>query len=69
MGLRIIMLKHQVMVVDEWHDNGPQDLFMVSLCIQIAEMQLCSLSVAYATQNITPPPPWGTLSTTLTSAN
>ena len=39
----IIMLKHEVMAVDEWHDNGPQDLVTVSLCIQIAieKMQLC----------------------------
>ena len=44
------MLKHELMVADEWHDNGPQDLVTVSLCIQIAinKMQLCSLSVAYA---------------------
>ena len=50
MGLCIIMLKHEVMAVDEWHDNGPQDLVMVSLCIQIAidKMQLCSWSIAYA---------------------
>jgi hypothetical protein len=55
----IIMLKHEVMVVDEWHNNGPQDLLTVSLCIQIAndEMQLCSLSVttdnygAFCSQN------------------
>jgi hypothetical protein len=35
---------------DEWHNNGPQDLITVSLCIQIAidKMQFCSLSVAYA---------------------
>ena len=32
----IIMLKHEVMAADEWHDNEPQDLVMVSLCIQIA---------------------------------
>ena len=32
----INMLKHEVMVVDEWRDNGPRDLVMVSLCIQIA---------------------------------
>ena len=30
-----IMLKHKVMAEDEWHDNGPQDLVRVSLCIQI----------------------------------
>jgi hypothetical protein len=49
-GPCIIVLKHEVMAVDEWHDNGPQDLVMVSLCIQIAidKTQLCSLSVAYA---------------------
>jgi hypothetical protein len=46
MGLGIIMLKHEVMAADEWHENGPQDLFTVSLCIQIDidQMQLCSLS-------------------------
>jgi hypothetical protein len=50
MGPCIIVLKHKVMVADEWHDNGPQDLVTVSLCIQIAidKMQLCLLSVAYA---------------------
>ena len=50
MGPCIIMLKHEVMAVDDWHDNGPQDLITVSLCIQIAiiKMQLCSLSVVYA---------------------
>ena len=38
------------LAADEWHDNGPQDLIKVSLCIQIAidKMQLCSLYVAYA---------------------
>ena len=36
MGLCINMLKHEVMLVDEWCDNGPQDLIMVSLCMQIA---------------------------------
>ena len=37
------------MAVDEWHDNGPQDLVTVSLCIEIAmdKIQLCSI-VAYA---------------------
>ncbi len=24
---------HEVMVMDEWHNNGPQDLVTVSLCI------------------------------------
>ncbi len=39
-----------LMVVDEWHNNGPQDLVMVSLCIQnaINKMHLCSLSITYA---------------------
>jgi hypothetical protein len=45
MGLCIIMLKQEVMAEDECYNNGPQDLVTVSLCIQ---MQLCSLSVAYA---------------------
>ena len=50
MGLCIIMLKHEVMAVDEWYDNGPQDLITVPLFIQIVidKMQLCSLSIAYA---------------------
>jgi hypothetical protein len=30
------MLQHEVTVTDEWHDNGPQDLITVSLCIEIA---------------------------------
>ena len=40
----------EMMEADEWHDNGPQDLVMVSLCIQIAidKMQLFTMSVAYA---------------------
>ena len=44
MGLCTIMLKHEMMVADEWHDNGPQDLFTASLCIKIAndKMQLFS---------------------------
>ncbi len=71
MGPCIIMLQHEVMVVDEWHNNGPQDLVAVSLCIQnaINKMHLCSLSITYAAHTITPPPPWATRSTTLTSAN
>ena len=47
MGPCIIMLKNEV---DEWHDNGPQDLVTISLCIHIAinKMQLSWLFVAYA---------------------
>ncbi len=50
MGPCIIMLQHEVMVVDEWHNNGPQDLVTVSLCIQnaINKMHLCLLSITYA---------------------
>ena len=33
MGPCTIMLKHVVMAVDEWHNNGPQDLITLSLCI------------------------------------
>ncbi len=42
--------EHEVMVVDEWHNNGPQDLVTVSLCIQnaINKMHLCSLFITYA---------------------
>ncbi len=29
MGPCIMMLQHEVMVVDEWHNNGPQDLVTV----------------------------------------
>ncbi len=50
MGPCIIMLQHEVMVMDEWHNNGPQDLVTVSLCIQYAinKIHLCSLSIPYA---------------------
>jgi hypothetical protein len=50
MGPCIIMLKHEMMAVDEWHGNGPKDLVTISLCIQIAIniMQLCLLSIPYA---------------------
>ncbi len=50
MGPCIIMLQHEVMVMDELHNNGPQYLVMVSLCIQnaIDKMHLCSLSITYA---------------------
>ncbi len=49
MGPCIIMLQHEVMVVDEWHNNGPQDLVTVSLCIQkaINKMHLCLWSITY----------------------
>ena len=47
---RGLALLDEVMVVDEWHNNGPQDLVTVSLCIQnaINKMHLCSLSITYA---------------------
>ena len=56
MRLCIIMLKYEVMAGDKWHDNGPQDLVTVSLCIQIAidKIQLCSLSIAFAGPYHTP---------------
>ena len=41
MGPCIIMLKHEGMSVDDWHDNEPQDLVTVSLCIQIAICVCC----------------------------
>ncbi len=49
MGPCIIMLQHEVMIVDEWHNNGPQYLVTVSLWIQnaINKMHLCSLSITY----------------------
>ncbi len=72
MGPCVIMLQHEVMVVDEWHNNVPRDHVTVSLCIQnaINKMRLCSLSIKYMpAHTITPPPPWATRSTALTSAN
>ncbi len=50
MGPCIIMLQHEVMVVDEWHNNGLQDLVLVSLCIQnaINKLHLRLLSITYA---------------------
>ncbi len=49
MGPCIIMLQHEVMDVDEWHNNGPQDLVTVSMCIQngINKRHPCSLSITY----------------------
>jgi hypothetical protein len=44
MGPCIIMLKHEVMATDEWHEKGPQDLVTVSLCIQIVhKVSICPL--------------------------
>ena len=50
MGPCIIMLQHVVMVVDEWHNSGPQDLITASLSIQnaINKMHLCLLSITFA---------------------
>jgi hypothetical protein len=50
MGPCIIMLKHEVMVADKWHDNGSQVLVTLTQYIQIAidKMYWCLLSVAYA---------------------
>ncbi len=50
MGSCISMLQHEVMSVDEWHNNGPQDFVTVSLCIQnaINKIHLCSLFITYA---------------------
>jgi hypothetical protein len=50
------MLKHEVMTADERHDNGPHDLFTVSLCIEMAivEIKWWCLSVAYACPNHKP---------------
>ncbi len=61
-GPCIIMLQHEEMVVDEWHNNGPQDLVKVFLCIQnaINKMHLCSLSKHTPAHTITPQPPWAT---------
>ena len=47
MGLCIIMLKHKVMVTDEWHDNGPRHLIRVSLCIQIAIDKMSAHTITY----------------------
>ena len=57
----IIMLQHEVMVVDEWHNNGPQDLVTVSLCIQnaINKMHLCSWSITYVRPHHNPPATMG----------
>ncbi len=61
MGPCIIMLQHEVMVLDEWHNKGPQDLITVSLCIQngINKIYLCSLSITYACPYHNPTAPMG----------
>ncbi len=61
MGLYIIMLQHEMMVVDEWHNIGPQDLVTVSLCIQnaINKMHMCSLSITHACLFHNPTAPMG----------
>ncbi len=68
MGPCIIMLQHELIVVDEWHNNGPQDLVTVSLWIKnaINKMHRCSLSITYACPYHNPTT---TQSTSLTSAN
>ena len=47
---------HKVMMADDCHVNGPQDLISVSLCIQIAinKMQKYLLAVDYACTYLTP---------------
>ncbi len=51
-GIVYRSLQYEVMVVDEWHNNGPRDLVTVSLCTQnaINKMHLCSFSITYACQ-------------------
>lgn len=48
MGSCIVMLQHEVLVMNEWHNK--QDLVTVSLRIQdaIQKRQLCLLSIKYA---------------------
>ncbi len=57
----IIILQHEVMDVDELHNNGPQDLITLSLCIQnvINKMHLCSLAITYACPYHNPTPYMG----------
>ncbi len=50
MGPFIIMLQHEVMVVDEWHKNRPPDFrHVISVHSNaINKMHTCSLSIIYA---------------------
>jgi hypothetical protein len=53
-------------VADDWQDNGPRDLVMVSLCIQITMIKCnCVRYPPYPNAML----PWSALLTTLTSAN
>ncbi len=65
------MLQNEVMVVDEWHNNGPQDLVTVSLCIQnaINKVPLCLLSITYACPYHNPTATMGHSIHMLTSVN
>lgn len=49
MGRWIIMLQHEVVVENKWHNNGTRDLVIASLCIQNAhdKMHLCLMSMTY----------------------
>ncbi len=47
MGPCIIMLQHEVMVVDEWHNNGPQDLVTVRPVGCTAKFSETPLETAY----------------------
>ncbi len=63
-NMYIIMLQHEMMVVDECHNNGPQDLVTVSIkctCVRCPKHT--------PAHTITLPPPWATQSTKLTSEN
>ena len=53
MGLCLIMQKNDVMVADEWQDNGPRDLVPISLCIQIAKDEMQSVANACPHHNPT----------------
>ncbi len=55
----------------KWHNNGPQDLVSVSLCIQnaINKMHLCSLSITYTCPYHNPTATMGHSFTALTWAN